>query len=618
MNQANTVQPDSTIFDRNVSVLKTVEPELAKAVLLKSDEDFKKTQPPKPIQTRDGKINFHIPRQDGRFEWLGRTSIPSVRAEAVIEKFDTGQGNVLVPRIGEGTELLLLTRRLQRHRAVFAWEEDLGTIQLVLHLHDYSDALTEGRLVLLNCPLNQLTETLFDWLEQHPGHLCPSRIMLWPWQIPQDLSNCQAAVEKTYSRFEKSRARNLQAIQEQLNQLPTASSAINTAPLLAIYSMRAEPDMWDFSTRLAEDSQEYGYQPISMKVRTPDDVHPLARAQKLTDGGRRPDLALLLDITRQELGAILPTSVPAISWIGPNAPDKVFQSNGQKSQDPIALTSDWLKKQARSAGLPENQVFVCPPPCLKGMDPDDEQLTVDRPTEIALFGDLYSIEPQVYGYKLATQIEIWKCMVDLLWARIEQFDGADMAEILARAEQKKGVRLEDSALRQAMSDTMQTWVAPTLLRQFIAQIFTKKGFTINIFGRGWPGQEGMQVHQPLVTLDQKLTVLRRCQLFIHADLTGAATSDALLAAGNGAVLLARKHPCDSKTGGLPTLLEPGREMFCFALGRELTEIADELLNNSSKREQTARQACRRCLQDHRLATRLEQLKMAISSYSGVS
>lgn len=153
---------------------------------------------PTLTRTRDERTSFRFTRPDGRPEWLGRTSVPGVRAAALLEQFDPGEANVLLPGFGEGTEVGTLLKTLEPHRVVFVWETDPVTVRLVLALHDYAADLAAERLVILQCPAEELARTLTDWLIRHPTRSCPGRLMVWPWQTRAELDECRSAVEAAW------------------------------------------------------------------------------------------------------------------------------------------------------------------------------------------------------------------------------------------------------------------------------------------------------------------------------------------------------------------------------------------------------------------------------------
>jgi hypothetical protein len=101
---------------------------------------------------------------------------------------------------------------------------------------------------------------------------------------------------------------------------------------------------------------------------------------------------------------------------------------------------------------------------------------------------------------------------------------------------------------------------------------------------------------------------------VHANATGRVGSVPLLAAGTGAVLLARTHPRDLESGGLHTLLAPGRELATFSTAREMCDTLGHLLADESARRSLSGRAYRRCRADHSPAGRLAALQAAATSY----
>lgn len=615
MNVTAPVALPPDIFDRNLAVLRRNDPALADRLTCIKQDTFAAEYPPLPTTTRDGQVNFRLRQADGTEQWFGRISIPSVRAAAVLAKFDVGQGNVLLAGIGEGSEVYLLSQRLGQHRAIFVWEEDPRAITLAMHLHDYAQALADERIVLLTGPLAELSDTLVNWLEKHPGHMCPNRLMLWPWQIPMDLADVQATVESAYSRGDQHRERALLTIREQLTSLPSSPSA-DTPSYIALLSARVDPETWFLVDMLSQGAADSGWSSITIDVRKPSDVHPLARAEKLAKAGTRlPDQAILIDLGRHEVNAFLPEKVPTISWLSTRATVKSIQPQRLASTDFVAVTCPYLRDEARKIGISESRLSVIPPPCLKSVDAAHAEDIVDRPIDVAIFANLGPTEAAVFGYTLTTPRNIWNTVVDLLSAEIENYtdQGGRIDTLFARAEEKLHVRIEDNDLRKSMIESLENWVAPRLRWKHIAQCLVDNDITIDIHGFGWPDKTGAQIHPP-VLLEQQVAVLRQSKLMIHADLHGTVSATAMLAAGNGAVVLAQSHPRDNEPGGLCSLLKNDEEMVRFANIQELIHTIHRLLRNDTKRQKIATHAIKRCQMEHLPANRLKQIKIAASSF----
>ena len=194
--------PPPELLARNLEALREVNHELS-ARLINAAHDA----PPAVLTaTRDGRMNFRINYADGHSAWFGQTSIPQVRAEALIEQFDAGTNNVLLPGIAEGTEAQLLLARLQPLQCVFVWESNPTNARLVLSLHDFAANLRRRRLVVLVCPLADLTSSLVAWLEAHPDQVCPARMLRWPWQTHAEIAEIRSAVEAAWNESQGKRA----------------------------------------------------------------------------------------------------------------------------------------------------------------------------------------------------------------------------------------------------------------------------------------------------------------------------------------------------------------------------------------------------------------------------
>lgn len=195
---------DDSILSRNLDALRKVDVPLADRLAGLDPADGH----PRLLRTRDGQTNFRLSSPDGHEYWLGWTSIPAVRAGALIEQFNPGDGNILLPGVGEGTEIAILLTKLKQDRRVFVWEPDGMAVRLALALRDYAVNLSTGRLVLLAGPLAELSSMLAAWLHRHPGVAFPTRMMMLPWHTPAETAEIRSAVEAALSRMASTSATN--------------------------------------------------------------------------------------------------------------------------------------------------------------------------------------------------------------------------------------------------------------------------------------------------------------------------------------------------------------------------------------------------------------------------
>jgi hypothetical protein len=195
--------PDPAVFERNLAAIQRVDLDLAR-LLVSALQAVDGVRSARPALTRDGQWNYRLLGEDGPM-WLGRTSIPAIRAEALLAHFDTAGRSVLLPGAGNGLEARLLAERLGPRQAVFVWEQSEIPLILALRLHDFEELLLAQRLIFLLAGPEQFGATLLRWLEAHPARPCPSRIFMWPWQSLAEVSGYRAAVEEAYQAASSSR-----------------------------------------------------------------------------------------------------------------------------------------------------------------------------------------------------------------------------------------------------------------------------------------------------------------------------------------------------------------------------------------------------------------------------
>ena len=194
-----------------------------------------------------------------------------------------------------GIEAKLLCERLGLHRAVFVWEPSVLAVRLALRLHEYSEAIARERLILLIHPLETLGEGFVDWLRNHPGHLAPERLMMFPWQSWAELSSIRSVIEGVHRDAEAQRA----ATMAEARTLRVAAGGLER-PRIAVLSLHAHELNWATADALAAAARALGGSATVVDIRGPGDMHPLARIERLRKAG---DLhaAVLLDIFRTDV-----------------------------------------------------------------------------------------------------------------------------------------------------------------------------------------------------------------------------------------------------------------------------------------------------------------------------
>lgn len=592
------------ILEHNLAALRHVDLDLAQRLANLSDPAGASLI---LARTRDGRLNFRLTRPDGTTTWFGRTSIPGVRASALLDRFDAGKANVFFPGAAEGTEIEMLLHRLGPHRALFVWEPELTHLKLALRLHDLADPISSRRLVLVTDPLDKLADGLCRWLKKNPGHLCPNQMMMFPWQTPDNIAPVRLAIEQAYQKTELDRQTALAQVRDHRQPSPPRDPAAATPTHVLILALHALDEVWSIADALSAAATRLGWRATISDIRSPADMHSLARARRVVESPHGPaTFSILLDVVPEQVADVLPAGLPSICWLSHRA--EAFHRIGH---DPIAVTGPELAARAANVGIDQRRLSVCPIPCLAPVHL--ASLENERPLDVALITGASPLDAAALAPRLPSYAQIWKASAELLATRIDTFTSDQAQAILSRTEKKARTRIDDPQTREEMSRNLAFCLAPSVLCRFLAEQLRASGLSFRIHGPGWASVFPDHAGEHLTTIRQKVEVLRRTKVVVHADVTGLLTGDALLAAGCGAAVVARRHPSNALTGGLDTLLTPDREMLTFLAIRELIPALRRLLEESACRRELTAKAVQRCLANHMPEKRLEALKTAATS-----
>lgn len=609
-----TLSLDPHALQANLEALNRRFPRIAAA--LAGKQDIFSTAAVAP--TRDGAVNFRIPGPAATTVWLGRTSVPRIRAQALIERFDAGETNVLLPGIGEGSEADLLLRRFSPHRAVFIWETEPANLLLALALHDYAAAIDSERLVPVLASESALIDALLATLRSLPGHLCPDRLLVWPWQRPTEIAGCRAALEHVYRQIEAERRDQLAEIRRK-PPLPAAPppQCVAGEPIprsAVLFSLHSSEETWAWADAMTSVAASAGWNLPAIVVRTPADIHPLARAGRLQNlAGPAPAFAILLDICRSDLSDVLPDALPAVSWLTrepSSGADLVSSRIGPR--DRLIVTNNRLSERLQSAGVSAERLTVRPLPVLPACEepPPD---WADRPVDVAIVSHLWSTAPQAHGFDLPTHVKLWNAALDLLKPSLDRFTDDQAPGLLGRAEAALRMRLDNAEVRAAILRALAGPAATALILGQLTQALVTSGLKISCHGEGWPETPGIERSRAMPGPAGRLAIYRRAKCVLVLSTTGLAGWDVLLAAGAGAAVVWRTHPADRLPGGINTLLEPSREFIAFQRNPDATGTIRKLLGSPEAWRSLVTSVWDRCRRQHSPAAALAGVQAVATS-----
>ncbi len=318
----------AAVLETNLAAIAPFSPKTAEAVRL--------ARPPasaRLVEGRDGRPTVAWTDEQGGLRWLGRTSMPSIRAAALLDSFQAGSGNTLLVGLGQGAEARLLLDRVAPHQAVMVVEPEVWAVRSALTLHDFSIGARLGRFAVFTG--TAAWDDLRQFLIDHPGYLSPDRILSWPW------FDASAVADATERLAEISKFVAAQRAARRLAEQQGAATAADRDPpsvqqisrgAVAIFSNVSDRRIRDVARRLSIAADAMGRASVRCVLERPDLVHPDAVADVLRRD--RPAVCVLLDTVAGASQPELPPC-PAITLV----------SHGE------SLSADWL------AGLPAKSLL---------------------------------------------------------------------------------------------------------------------------------------------------------------------------------------------------------------------------------------------------------------------
>ncbi len=611
MEHASTTSLDLHTFLANLDVLREQQSALASTLEPYADDS---STWPALASARDGTSNFLLPGASGQTRWHGHSSIPRTRADALLTQFDPGQANVFLPGVGQGWETVMLLERLGVHRAVFVWEPNLDALRLALALHDFTAAIANERLVWLHGPPAQLAQTLCDTLLARPGHLCPNRILMWPWHTLADIAPIRNAVESAFQQVERHRQSEMQNLRRKL-ATPGSRSEDFSPHHVGLFSLHARENTWALSRAMHDAATSGGQAPSESTVRSPGDMHALARLKRLAEqSASPPDHAILIDVTRRQMKEVLPESLPTVCWLDhlPSDVDRPWTDHLEPC-DLVAARNPRLVQELSDSDLPPERLVAVPPPCLVDQDRLDRGPSRSEKTyDVLIFADNLSLKPVHHGIHLPTHQQLWESAVSRLRERLAEFTPDTVNDCLSRAQNATGIRLEDPEQESAMIAKLAV-VAHTLLADAIPQTLIKNSLKVCLCGMGFSTSGTLTGAKPPADLDERVRQVASANVLVHLNIQGDRMMDPLLAAGTGTLVARLAHPLDRMAGGLENVLQQGQECLSSRTPTALLQDLDRCFAEGKAGELVAR-AHERCRREHLPVHRLQSLQIAISSY----
>ncbi|MFQ5430832.1 MAG: hypothetical protein ACE5E1_11035, partial [Phycisphaerae bacterium] len=463
MGETLEVTVDPAIYDGNVRALLAVLPE--SAVRIRSAE------PPPSLARgigRDGSTTFFWTDETGRRAWLGRTTLPSIRGEALAEAFQPGNGNVLVYGFGQGSTIERLLARMGAHQAVFVIEQAAWMAAAAFRLRDFSNDIARRRLLIFTG--TAAWQDCRSFLGSHPGFLTPERMLSWPWfdretvaMLTDRLSEIQRGVAHDRNRTEPATPRD-----------PAAQPA--DRPAAAVLSWRAEARIHDTARRICAAAERLGWTTRRFVLDDPAMAHPHAVEASLH--AFRPNMALLLGVAPAMLPYRLPQSAVFIlcEEDGPLSEEWLKQVPASAC---LGVRTGAQRKQAVRLGLAERRVLIVPPAAM----PAGPNTGGPRGRRILLLGEDGDLSAEAAGLHLPSHRSLWKTATEIITERADTYHDEDAVPIVEEAERRLGFRLENREVRHGIAERVRRRLGSVLVSRACREVLSEAGAALDLIGR---------------------------------------------------------------------------------------------------------------------------------------
>ncbi len=465
------------VYERNIGALarqQPVECEQIDAVELSNDVTL--------TEGRDGTPTFRLRDGAGRQHWLGHSSMPATSSPAMLTEFMFGSGNVLLPSMGHGGEVKHLLARMAPHQAVFMWDADPLIPALALRLHDFSDDILMGRVVIAVGP--EAGEALNRVFEAYPTHLPPVKIFGAPHLDPAALHELQAHAEAVA-------ARQNQAVAQATAQLAAEISARPPEPpsthrRVMILSSVIDPEVTHVAEALAGAAEEADLCCVAHIADRPASVHILAAAQQIRK--LMPQAVILLNQVKAEWGHLLDGAEFCTTWCVSHSADRAELTRHRAPSESIYAATPLLANQLQQSDPNHAEVRILGPAADRRLFRPlalDEEERAKYGSDVAVIFSAADFSPEAVGLKWESHQQLLGEIVGFLRDNPQRLDLAAADRVIESASRRIRITLDSSEVRKQLAKFISVGIAPTLAVLDLIRRLPADEVRVKLWGSNW-------------------------------------------------------------------------------------------------------------------------------------
>jgi len=458
-------------FLRNLAALAARQPEISRSIDQAALPDGATA-----ATGRDGSRTATY-RRRGRTVWLGATSTPRVTAAAQLDQGTLRPGNVSVPGMLSGIEILQILERLEPRYGVFVIEPCVARIRLVLHLHDFAGAIESGRVVLLR--EGELETDLLDLIRRYPGYEYPRHIWTALQRSSADVEALQTKLERAAVPVERHHADIVRRLVASIRSSCTAGAS--SAARIAVLGTDDSPQTRDVVSGLVRAAEQDGLEAGSTTPDAPDRCHPAASLTLIHD--LRAELVLVVGGGMSaSLRHVLPESLPIVTWYQPHS--IVEDSGPALGPADLALAGSLaVKDRLHETGVPADRITLCPPgasvPPGEGAPGDRGSNALPR---VAMFADLPDDRSSSCGITMLSHARLWEALRAEARLVADSAAVADSSRLLARAQARTGNALSDQAVLDELAALAMHRILPVATFAAAADALSAEPCMLELYG----------------------------------------------------------------------------------------------------------------------------------------
>lgn len=599
------VIPTTELYRNNISALRKLQPDLAEIIdaIIIPDNFTQATG-------RDGTKTYLIPSDNGKFAWLGQSSMPTVSSEEILYNYKYIGGNVALPGVLTGLEPLSIAAKLPDYAAVFVIEDQPLQFKLVFQLYDYTHLMARGRLVFI--VLDQMENNMRSFFQAYPGYEPPRNLI----RVPQ----CSLATTTEIQRRLESSGEHVVAVQSEVLHETISlirqrkRNPIPSVPCVALVSADVQPQVIDYAKRLTRTMDRMGWSCLCCIPDQPDRCHVIERLRTIEKSSA--DFVLVLNSGAETLRSLLPDDVPIVSWYLSKATLSETQVTNISSKDIVFVASPSIY-DGLCCGLSSlsniKRCDLAADDTIFHKDASPANTTLSQTADVAVLMNLPDDDPHACGVMLGSYIKLWDILKKEINRDVDQYRPGLADDILKKAQNQCGTTFDDQQIRNQFISLLQQCIAPVAMGRTAAEVLVDTGCRVKVWGNHWSKYENTryQLGGAIPTgesLNQLFQSVKIVLLPEHSNFALQTALDALCAGVHVVYRMAEQSWVDQ----YPDLHSIISFIHGYRTRAELTEIVNQLLSSeeSAQQSNSAREIV---MKEHTLENRLTMMADHIRS-----